>query len=80
MFFNHGEGKPYSVFDIDTTIPEPVVKLEVHRAGDGIVKEIELPWAAILGEQKLETLPVQRTPKKPPFQIPFDAAAPAQGN
>lgn len=70
MFFNQGEGKLYSVFDIDTRGPTPEIKLEVHRAGDGIVHQISLPWAAVLGKQKLETLPVEITPKKAPFQIP----------
>lgn len=71
MFFNYGEGKLYSVFDIDTTKAEPKVILEVHRAGDGIVEKIELPWAAILGQQKLKTLPVETIPKKFPYQVPF---------
>ena len=71
MFFNQGEGKLYSVFDIDTTKSPPAVQLEVHRAGDGIVQKITLPWAAILGDEKLPTLPVETVPKKAPFQIPF---------
>ncbi|MFT5408761.1 MAG: alkaline phosphatase D, partial [Verrucomicrobiales bacterium] len=71
MFLNYGEGKLYCVFDIDTTKDEPKVILEVHRAGDGIVEKMPLPWKAILGEEKIETLPVQVTPKKPPFQVPF---------
>jgi hypothetical protein len=27
--------------------------------------------SAILGQEKLETLPIETTPDKPPFQIPF---------
>lgn len=72
MFFNHGEGKLYAVLDIDTTNETPKVIVEVHRAGDGIVHSQELPWAAILGQEKLETLPVEKTPEKAPFQVPFD--------
>ena len=71
MFLNCGEGKLFAVFDIDTTGAEPQIMLEVHRAGEGVIKEMALPWKAILGEQQLPTLPVQTTPKKAPFQLPF---------
>lgn len=72
MFLNQGHGKLYCVLDIDTRKPDPKVILEVHRAGDGIVKKIDLPWLAILGKQKLPTLPVETTREKEPFQFPFD--------
>ena len=72
MFLNYGEGKLYSVFDIDTTMPEPKIVLEVHRAGDGVVEKVPLSWPAVLGEERLETLPVQAKPKKAPFQMPFE--------
>jgi hypothetical protein len=75
MFFNKSEGKLYAVFDIDTTSETPKVSVEVHRPGDGIVHNQELPWNAILGQQKLETLPIVTTPEKAPFQIPFDPPA-----
>lgn len=71
MFFNQGEGKLFAVFDIDTTSATPKVSVEVHRAGDGTVHQQELPWPAILGQEKLETLPVETTPEKPPFQLLF---------
>jgi alkaline phosphatase D len=75
MFLNYGEGKLFCVFDIDTTAAEPAVVLEVHRAGDAIVEKIALPWKAILGEQKLETLAVELVPEKFPYQLPFIPAA-----
>ena len=71
MFFNKSEGKLYAVFDIDTTGGTPKVSVEAHRPGDGIVHNQELPWAAILGQQQLETLPIETTPEKAPYQISF---------
>ena len=72
MFLNQGVGKMFSVFDIDTTKAEPKITLEVHRAGDGIVQKVKLPWKAVLGEEKLELLPVEHVPKKQPFQVPSE--------
>ncbi|CAN5338290.1 alkaline phosphatase D family protein [soil metagenome] len=58
MFLNQGEGKMFSVFEIDTAPELPKVQLEIHRAGAGIVERRDLTWPQILGEEKLEYLPV----------------------
>lgn len=49
----------FSVFDIDTQPESPVVKLEVHRAGGGIIETKEFTWPQILGKEKLEYLPLK---------------------
>ena len=72
MFLNQSEGKLYCVFDIDTTKPQPRVVVEVHRAGDGVIQKVDIPWAAVLGEQKMKTLPVESVPKKAPYQKAFE--------
>jgi alkaline phosphatase D len=57
MFLNHGEGKLYSVFDVDTTVKPTRVALEVYRAGDGLVQTREFTWDEIEGRTRIEPLP-----------------------
>ncbi len=46
-FFLHDQGRYFSIFDIDTRPAEPVVKLEIHRVGEGLVETRSIPWARI---------------------------------
>lgn len=56
MFINHGTGKLYAIFDIDTRPAEPQVILEVYRAGEGLVQSRAFTWAEINGEEKIPPL------------------------
>lgn len=55
MFMNYGEGKMYCVLDIDTRKQETVVKLEVHRAGDGVIYERVLTMDEINGKVRIKS-------------------------
>ncbi len=59
MFLNHGEGKLYCVFDIDTRSETPSVVLEVHRAGEGMIDRRDFTMDEINGKSRLATLPVR---------------------
>jgi alkaline phosphatase D len=61
MFMNHGDGKMFCVFDIDTTAAAPEIALEVFRAGEGMIDRRILKWSQVIGEEKMAYLPV---PKK----------------
>ncbi|MBT5927813.1 MAG: hypothetical protein HOH33_14470 [Verrucomicrobia bacterium] len=61
MFLNHGTGKLYCVFDIDTRKDTPKVVLEVHRAGEGLIDRRDFTMAEINGKARLATLPVRPT-------------------
>jgi alkaline phosphatase D len=60
MFLNHGEGKLYCVFDIDTRDATPKVVLEVHRAGEGLIDRRDFTMDEINGKARLATLPVRQ--------------------
>jgi len=69
MFLNHGTGKLYCVFDIDTRTGEPKVILEVYRAGEGLIDRRDFTMDEINGKNRLATLPVRprttaQTPKE----------------
>jgi alkaline phosphatase D len=57
MFLNHGAGKLYAIFEADTRAPEPVLSLEVYRAGEGLIEKRAFTWAEINGEQLIPPLP-----------------------
>lgn len=59
MFLNHGKGKLYCVFDIDTRHEVPEVILEVHQAGEGMIDRRDFTMAEINGKARLATLPVR---------------------
>ena len=63
MFLNHGTGKLFCVFDIDTRTDMPKVVLEVHRAGEGMIDRRDFTMSEINGKTRLATLPVR--PAKP---------------
>ena len=63
MFLNLVEGTMCSVFDIDTTSPEPQITLEVYRGGFGRIHERKFTWDEINGREKIPTLPP--SPPKP---------------
>ncbi len=67
MFLNQGEGRMFSVFDIDATVTPPKATLEVHRAGIGVVERRDLSWAAINGDESLPLLPLPKPVKGPPL-------------
>jgi alkaline phosphatase D len=58
MFLNLVEGTMCSVFDVDTTGPEPDVTLEVYRGGFGRIHERKFTWDEINGRTKIPTLPL----------------------
>ncbi|MEM7387972.1 MAG: alkaline phosphatase D family protein, partial [Verrucomicrobiota bacterium] len=58
MFMNHGEGKLYCVFDVDTRREKPVVLLEVYRAGQGLIETRDFTMDEINGKKKLALLPL----------------------
>lgn len=58
---------PFSTSILQVIYPEFAWKSS--ERGDGIVRSQEIPWSAILGQQKLEALQVEITPER--FQQPF---------
>jgi alkaline phosphatase D len=56
MFLNHGTGKLWAIFDVDTRQPEPVIALEIYRAGEGLIEKRQLTWAEINGDVKIPAL------------------------
>jgi Phosphodiesterase/alkaline phosphatase D len=63
MFLNLPLGKMGAVLDIDTTLADPKVALEVYRAGHGRVYERAFTWDEIEGRTRIEPLPVGARPK-----------------
>jgi alkaline phosphatase D len=63
MFLNLVQGTMCSVFDVDTSGPEPQVTLEVYQGGRGRIHERTFTWDEINGRTKIPTLPVP--PPKP---------------
>jgi alkaline phosphatase D len=63
MFLKHVEGRLYTVFDVDTTGPQPKAALEVYRAGQGIVETRPFTWDEINGVTRIPPLP-PAPPKK----------------
>ncbi len=55
-FLKHDDGKMYAVFDVDTTEEPPAVRVEVYRAGDGLLEKKRLSWGVINGEERIDTL------------------------
>ncbi|HYG74709.1 MAG TPA: alkaline phosphatase D family protein [Planctomycetota bacterium] len=65
MFLNYGEGKMYSIYEVDTTGAEPSATLEIYRAGDGLLEKRKFSWEQICGFEKIPPLPPSPpTPKK----------------
>ncbi|MES2695702.1 MAG: alkaline phosphatase D family protein [Verrucomicrobiota bacterium] len=64
MFLNLKEGTMCSVFDVDTTGAEPVLKLEVYRGGFGQIHSQTFTWSEINGRTPLPVLPP--SPPQPP--------------
>jgi alkaline phosphatase D len=58
MFMNHGTGKLYVIFDVDTRQAQPAVVLEMYRAGEGLIERRAFTWAEINGEVKIPALPL----------------------
>ena len=65
MFLNHGVGKLYCVFDVDTRSEVPQVILEVHRAGEGLIDRRDFTMDEINGKARLATLPVRKVSQQP---------------
>jgi len=76
MFLNFGEGKMFSIIDVDTTGPQPVLALEVYRAGYGLVAVRPFTWQEVLGESAIPPLPP--TPNPPLAEHPFITVKQAQ--
>ena len=57
MFINHGKGKLFAVFDLDTTVTPPKVVLEIHRAGEGVIETREITWDEVNGRKRIAPLP-----------------------
>ena len=68
MFLNHGVGKLYCVFDVDTRSEVPQVILEVHRAGEGLIDRRDFTMDEINGKARLATLPVRKVSQQPPYE------------
>ena len=66
MFLNLVEGTMCSVFEIDTTTAEPIVKLEVYRAGFGQIHARSFAWDEINGRTRIPTLPPSPPQKTAP--------------
>jgi alkaline phosphatase D len=56
MFWYSGKGRFYSVYDIDTTTPEPKVVLEIYKTSEGLVERRAFTWDEVLGVAKIKTL------------------------
>ena len=55
---NHGAGKMYAIFDVNTRPATPTVNLEIYRAGQGLVVRRDFTWSEVNGQSKLALLPV----------------------
>lgn len=66
MFLNLVEGTMCSVFEIDTTSAEPIVKLEVYRGGFGLIHARTFAWDEINGRTRIPTLPPSPSQKTAP--------------
>lgn len=58
MFLNHGEGKLYTIFELESEASPPRATLEVYRAGEGLIEKRRFTWDEINGAAKLPLLPV----------------------
>lgn len=56
MFSNHGEGRHYCVYDIDTRPSPPAVTLEIYRIGTGLVERRAFTWDEVNGVTKIKPL------------------------
>lgn len=56
MFMRQNQGKLFAVLDIDTKSDPPVVAVEFHRAGKGLVQRRILSWSEINGLKRIEAL------------------------
>lgn len=64
MFMNHGEGKLYCIFDVETSGDLPSVMLEVYRAGQGLIEKRAFTLEEIDGRKAIPPLPP--SPPAPP--------------
>lgn len=49
MFLGYGDGRYYSIFDLNTAGSEPELILEVYRVGDGLQTVRKFNWSEITG-------------------------------
>ncbi len=57
MFWNGGRtGKFYCLFDINTEAAEPVVTLEVYKAGEGLALRRPFTWSEVLGKSAIQSM------------------------
>jgi len=60
MWWSGGKtGRFYCVFDVDTAPEKPRVTLEIYRAVEGLALRREFTWEEVIGETKLQPLPVR---------------------
>lgn len=63
MLMNHGKGRFYCVYDIDTRQAEPTATLEVYQIGLGLIERRTFTWDEIQGRTAIPPLPP--SPSKP---------------
>jgi alkaline phosphatase D len=54
LFLKHGDGRFYSVLDVDTVPEQPVLTLEIYRIGTGLVERRVFGWDEIEGRKVLK--------------------------
>jgi alkaline phosphatase D len=61
--FSNTKAKLYCVYDLDTSLAEPAVTLEVYRVGEGLAERRRFTWDEVLGKTPIKTLPASTKPK-----------------
>ncbi len=64
MFINHGKGRFYCIFDIDTRPAEPLVTLEMYQIGIGLIERRSFSWDEINGQKPIVLLAPSPSPAK----------------
>jgi alkaline phosphatase D len=64
MFINHGRGKLYCIFEVDTAREKPAATLEIYRAGEGLIEKRAFTYEEINGQVKIPPLPAGEAGKQ----------------
>jgi len=77
LWLSCSTGRMWSIFEVDTTKPEPAVAYELWMAGQGRLERRELTWEQVNGRAKIPPSPA--LPRVPALKKPAPtSSAPAQ--
>lgn len=65
MFINHGKGRFYCLFDIDTRPAQPLVTLEMYQIGIGLIERRTFTWDEVNGQKPIALLGPSPSAAKP---------------